>query len=118
MTNNHKKEQSPKFIKKNKRQQKKKKKRKKEKRQRCPEEQKEKKKKKKQRYLPPGRRKKYINKGMCTGIFVNKKNHSTQFSLHLEEKTFWWIRRENTCNPQFIFLSPHLTKHTSKKFYF
>ena len=37
---------------------------------------------------------------------------SLQFSLHFGEKTFWWVRRENTCTLQFIFLPPHPTKHT------
>ena len=41
---------------------------------------------------------------------------SLQFSSHFWEKTFWWTQRENTRTLPFIFLSPHPTKHTLKKF--
>ena len=41
-----------------------------------------------------------------------------QFSLNFWEKTFWWARVKNIQTPLFIFLSPHSTKHTSKKFSF
>ena len=38
------------------------------------------------------------------------------FSLHFGDKTFWWVRRENTWVPKFIFLPPHPTEHTPKSF--
>ena len=43
---------------------------------------------------------------------------SSQFSPHFGEKAFWWARGENTWTPPFIFLPPHPTKHTQKKFQF
>ena len=54
------------------------------------------------------------------GIFVQKKmsNFSLQFSLHFRKKSFQWAQEENTWVPPFIFLSPHSTKHTPKKFSF
>ena len=38
--------------------------------------------------------------------------------LSILERTFWWAQRENTSAPLFIFLPPHPTKHTPKKFSF
>ena len=43
---------------------------------------------------------------------------SLQFSLHFGEKTFKWARGGNTQTPPFIFLPPHPTKYTPKKFSF
>jgi len=43
---------------------------------------------------------------------------SFQFSLHFGEKTFWWVKGENTWLLLFILLPPHPTKHTPKKFSF
>ena len=43
---------------------------------------------------------------------------SLQFSLHFWEKTFSWAHGENTWAPPFIFLPPHPTKYTPKKFSF
>ena len=39
---------------------------------------------------------------------------SLQFSLHFEEKTFWWTQEKNTWAQPLIFLLLHLTKHTQK----
>ena len=41
-----------------------------------------------------------------------------QFFLHFRKKTFCWAQRENIQTLSFIFLLLHLTKHTSKKFFF
>ena len=43
---------------------------------------------------------------------------SFQFSFHFRKKTFCCTQRENIRTPSFIFLLLHLTKHTSKKFFF
>ena len=43
---------------------------------------------------------------------------SFNFSFHFEEKTFRWAWRENTWALLSIFLPPHPTKHTPKKFFF
>ena len=41
-----------------------------------------------------------------------------KFSLHFEEKTFWWTQWENIWAPSFIFLHSHPTKHILKKNFF
>ena len=52
------------------------------------------------------------------GIFVQKwcPIFFLEFSLYFGEKSFWWVRGENTWISLLIFLPPHLTKHTSKSF--
>ena len=52
---------------------------------------------------------------------IRKKNsYQTypKFSLHFEEKTFWWTQWENIWTPPFIFLPSHPTKHILKKISF
>ena len=40
---------------------------------------------------------------------------SLQFFLHFREKTFWWVRRENTLNPTIYFPSSSPNQTHSKK---
>ena len=56
-----------------------------------------------------------IHGHFCSNVMPN---YSLQFSLHFEEKTFWWVKRENIWTSPFIFLPLHPTKHTLKKFSF
>ena len=50
-----------------------------------------------------------VHRHFCPKIMFN-------FSLHFGDKTFWWVRGENTWVLLFIFLPLHLTKHTPKSF--
>ena len=54
----------------------------------------------------------------CTFLSIKKKFIPTKFSLHFEEKTFWWAKGENTWVLSFIFLPSHPTKYTPKNISF
>ena len=67
----------------------------------------------------PRRRKKEINKGMCTWAFlsIKKKFILTQFSLHFREKIFWWAQGEKHLGATIYFpSSPPNQTHFKKVF--
>ena len=75
----------------------------------CPVNQKKKKK---------GVKKSNVDEFIVHGNFCLKMKHnfSLHFSLHFEEKIFWWAQGKNTYVRPFIFLPSHLTKQTQKSF--
>ena len=72
--------------------------------------------KKKKETCPAQEKRKKKRTGYGYFCLLNSFIFSYQFSFYFREKNFWWVGRENTWTPSFIFLHFYPNKHTQKKF--